>query len=438
MKWTWNVGLGAAAVLVAAGCDGAVGDPTAPAPAPSGVTLTLEPPDNGEILVDPPDVPYPAGTLVTVTAVPFDGFVFERWTGELDGQLAERRIVLNDDRTIGAEFRELGEYSVNLVPSDEGTIALDPPRGPYPEGTDLTVTAEAEPGFGFVGWTGDLTGTENPTTVRVTGDLTIGAQFDGGVIVEVANPFGGTLNTNPFVTSGDFFPYGSTIQVTAFPDPGFELDAMYRKMWLVEPAWPYFVAQRTTGFTFQHVLTPDDDRFTLDGSPVDKVILGAHFVPSDTWPELDQTFDLIYATPGSKPLRYDVFAPPLSNDLPIVVVIHGGGYVRNTEDVMRGVAKVIAGTGRYVVYSIDYRLATDLDPVAPTIADAVEDVLGAIAHARINAFAFGADPDRIALVGTDVGGHLATLSALVVDQIGDGGYDGTLASEFEPSFVPGG
>ena len=63
-------------------------------------------------------------------------------------------------------------------------------------------------------------------------------------------------------------------------------------------------------------------------------------------------------------------------------IIHGGGWVTNTEDIMRGMARELTRDGRYVVFSIDYRWAqkADGDATSNSMANIIEDVYGAIAH----------------------------------------------------------
>jgi uncharacterized repeat protein (TIGR02543 family) len=41
----------------------------------------------------------------------------------------------------------------------------------------VTLTAIADPGWGFVGWSGDLSGSDNPETITITGNTTITATF---------------------------------------------------------------------------------------------------------------------------------------------------------------------------------------------------------------------------------------------------------------------
>ncbi len=82
----------------------------------------------------------------------------------------------------------------NIVGS--GTVTLDPPGGVYDEGTIVTLTATPDPGWLFVGWSGDVSGATNPVSVTVDSDLAVTATF-ALACVEVADVnlsvTGGTL-----------------------------------------------------------------------------------------------------------------------------------------------------------------------------------------------------------------------------------------------------
>jgi uncharacterized repeat protein (TIGR02543 family) len=62
-------------------------------------------------------------------------------------------------------------------PSAGGTITRAPDASSYTSGTVVTLTANASPGYHFVNWSGDLTGTTNPTTITMDGNKTVTAVF---------------------------------------------------------------------------------------------------------------------------------------------------------------------------------------------------------------------------------------------------------------------
>jgi uncharacterized repeat protein (TIGR02543 family) len=62
-----------------------------------------------------------------------------------------------------------------IVGSDNGTISGG---GYYQLGATATLTATPNPGYIFIGWTGDASGTANPLSLTVDADKTVGATFE--------------------------------------------------------------------------------------------------------------------------------------------------------------------------------------------------------------------------------------------------------------------
>lgn len=151
--------------------------------------------------------------------------------------------------------------------------------------------------------------------------------------------------------------------------------------------------------------------------------------------------DVVYAQPGVKPLKYDVFIPDGAKNLPCIVIIHGGGWSSNDENIMRGLARELIKGGQYVVCSIDYRWIGDRDGDATpnTMNQLIEDCYGAILHIREHAKEYGINPNRIGVTGDSAGGHLSACMIDLVDLIGDGGF-GTKEGvyEFKPTYLPKG
>jgi acetyl esterase/lipase len=167
--------------------------------------------------------------------------------------------------------------------------------------------------------------------------------------------------------------------------------------------------------------------------------VGAYFIEASALEGFTVTHDVVYAKPGVKPLKYDVYAPEGAKDLPIVVIIHGGGWSTNDENIMRGQARQLVKSGKYVVVSIDYRWngTLDGDQTANTMADLIEDVYGAIAHIMEHAEEYGGDPERIAVTGDSAGGHLSAVAANMADMIGSRGFGETPGVfEYMPSYLP--
>lgn len=67
--------------------------------------------------------------------------------------------------------------STTINPKDAGSISVSPAGPSVLEGTSVTVAAQPKGEYVFTGWSGSLSGTDNPKTISVTSDLNITANF---------------------------------------------------------------------------------------------------------------------------------------------------------------------------------------------------------------------------------------------------------------------
>ncbi|GAA5480761.1 alpha/beta hydrolase fold domain-containing protein [Haloferula helveola] len=113
-----------------------------------------------------------------------------------------------------------------------------------------------------------------------------------------------------------------------------------------------------------------------------------------------------YVGDGHERQRLDLYFPEKrpAEPLPVVVYIHGGAWTMGNKREGQRYAEAITGTGEFAVASINYRLVQDaLWPAQ------IHDCKAAIRFLRANAEKYGIDPDRIAVMGSSAGGHLAAL-----------------------------
>jgi len=247
---------------------------------------------------------------------------------------------------------------------------------------------------------------------------------DGPFTVTLVPPTRGKVQLTPSPPADAKYPKGTVVTVTTTPDPGYVLDS----------AW-YSVAGRFG--QMYHEGMARDWKVTIDQ---DKRI-GASFIEESAVKDLVVTHDVVYAKPGVKTLKYDVFAPKGARSLPIIVIIHGGGWTANDEDIMRGLARELTKGGKFVVASMDYRWGgkADGDATGNTMADLIEDVFGGIAHIMEHAAQYGGDATRIGVTGDSAGGHLAAVASLMPNMIGSRGFGKTPGVfEFMPSYLPKG
>lgn len=99
--------------------------------------------------------------------------------------------------------------------------------------------------------------------------------------------------------------------------------------------------------------------------------------------------------------------------LPVLLFLHGGGWVLGDLDSHDGLCRRLAALSGCAVLALDYRLA----PESPFPA-AIEDALAAFAWLREAAGGLGLDPARIAIGGDSAGGNLAAVACLLLRERG--------------------
>lgn len=123
-------------------------------------------------------------------------------------------------------------------------------------------------------------------------------------------------------------------------------------------------------------------------------------------PAVASANDRVIDGPGS-PLTLRIYRPDAQGPLPLLLYVHGGGFVIGDLETHDKVCRTLCHDVAAVVVAVDYRLA----PEHPFPA-AVDDVACALRWATAHARELGADPSRIALAGDSAGAQLATVATL--------------------------
>ena len=114
------------------------------------------------------------------------------------------------------------------------------------------------------------------------------------------------------------------------------------------------------------------------------------------------------------PVRVYTPADAVGGSAPLLLWIHGGGWVIGDLDTTDATARALANRSGAVTVSVDYRLA----PEHPSPA-ALEDCLAALTWSVENAELLGVDATRVAVGGDSAGGNLAAcLCQRVRDEFG--------------------
>jgi len=106
--------------------------------------------------------------------------------------------------------------------------------------------------------------------------------------------------------------------------------------------------------------------------------------------------------------RLDVYKPAHAHAAPVIVMVHGGGWMignKSNPGVAGRKQAHWAGQG-YVFVSIDYRMVPTADPFVQA-----QDVASALAYVQQHAANWGGDGARVTLVGHSAGAHLVALLA---------------------------
>jgi uncharacterized repeat protein (TIGR02543 family) len=72
------------------------------------LTATVNPTSGGSITLNPSSDSYSSGTVVTATATPASGYVFDHWSGDASGTTATVTVTMDSDKTITAIFEVAG------------------------------------------------------------------------------------------------------------------------------------------------------------------------------------------------------------------------------------------------------------------------------------------------------------------------------------------
>jgi pectinesterase len=115
-------------------------------------------------------------------------------------------------------------------------------------------------------------------------------------------------------------------------------------------------------------------------------------------------FNICYGEAGGEKLLLDAHVPAGDGKFPVVLIVHGGGWMSGDRET--DIVPVFAAAAtNFTWFTISYRLApTNRWPAC------YEDVETAIRWVKAHATEYKGDPNRIALLGYSAGGHLVTLA----------------------------
>ena len=161
---------------------------------------------------------YPENQKVRLKATADLGYEFSGWSGDFSGSENPVTITIDEDKSIIANFISVPTYGLTIN-VENGTVSLDPPGGVYNEGTVVKITLNPDLGYLFTGWSGDLTGSENPATITMDEDKTVTANFTSAPIYTLTtSAAGGSIALDP---AGPQYTEGTVVEVEAKANPGY-------------------------------------------------------------------------------------------------------------------------------------------------------------------------------------------------------------------------
>ena len=117
---------------------------------------------------------FNAGTVLTITATPNDGYEFIGWTGSNETSM-EITVTVNSNIQLIANFQliQSPEFTVTTSAGVGGTVSQG---GTFSSGTVVSVVATPAQGYEFTGWTGSSE-TSSVLSITISSDLNLTANF---------------------------------------------------------------------------------------------------------------------------------------------------------------------------------------------------------------------------------------------------------------------
>jgi len=156
------------------------------------------------------------------------------------------------------------------------------------------------------------------------------------------------------------------------------------------------------------------DEFYLFPDPLTEAEIAALYAAGEPPPGSPQVVrDLVYREAEGIQLKLDIYYPDSGvPPYPLVIYIHGGGWRSGSKSSgagLRFLPQFLAAG--FALASVDYRLAPQWQFPAM-----IEDVKCTIRFLRAQAGELGLDPERVGLLGTSAGGHLAALAGVLPEE----------------------
>ena len=190
-------------------------------------TLTMAVAGNGTTTPSVGMHTYDKNTVVTLTATPDAGWLFDRWSGDVTGSANPTTITMNANKSVTAHFVQAPPQQYTLTMAVDGNGSTTPAVGDhtYDEGAVVPLTATPDAGWVFDRWSGDVTGSTNPTTITMSTNKSVTAHFLQAPPTQYALTVAvvGNGTTNPSVGTHTY-DENTVVTLTATPAAGWQFD----------------------------------------------------------------------------------------------------------------------------------------------------------------------------------------------------------------------
>ncbi len=190
------------------------------------LTTNVNPEGSGTIIKTPDRSSYLSGSVVTLQAISATGYYFVGWSGDISGTQNPISITMDSDKSITANFEEVpsGSYSLDITldPPDGGVVKKEPDKSYYSLGEELQLTVIPNEGFSFEGWSGNLTGNQNPVTITITSNMKITANFSRNqytINITITPPNTGIVKKTP---NYEWYYLNDQVTLEAVPLQGYK------------------------------------------------------------------------------------------------------------------------------------------------------------------------------------------------------------------------
>lgn len=147
-----------------------------------------------------------SGSIFTITATPNEGYIFTGWTGTSSSE-NPLKITATADLTLVANF-EKQKFKLTVNIEGEGKVIEEivgtDKSTDYDSGSLVRLTASPAKEWGFVRWSGDYEGEENPIDINISAPKSINALFEKLKPIYLDDN-GITLKANDFAQVGNTY-----------------------------------------------------------------------------------------------------------------------------------------------------------------------------------------------------------------------------------------